>query len=193
MKWIGTAIALASICFVTVTHAERIVSPPGAAATIDDGEGNSRLLLAWNPPTNDEHVTINRATLRFNLAGEPENRSLRIRLYPITSSWSPATADWVQGWSRPGGDFNEEVWSHATIELNRGPHAFVFDVTNVVKEVMEEGYAPHGFLITAEPAERIGLADDDIGRFAALGDGSIEVSWRRVPPAPRATGEIDGQ
>jgi hypothetical protein len=103
------------------------------------------------------------------------------------------SVDWTQGWSRPGGDFDEDVWSHATIELNRGAHSFVFDVTNVVKEVMEEGYSPHGFLITAEPEERIGLSDEDIDRFASLGEASIEVSWRRVPPAPNAQPEGEDQ
>ncbi len=181
-EFLGAALVLAFAA--GAAQAERVASPPSGMATIDDGEGHARVLVAWTPPTEDEPVAVSRATLRFGVSGESESRSLRVRVYPITSAWNPQSANWTSGWSRPGGDFDEDVWSHATIDLGRGAHDFSFDVTNVVKEAMEEGYEPYGFLITAEPGEGIGFAESDATRLAGLENASIEVSWRRVPPAP---------
>lgn len=186
MKEMFGTIALITIGYFGTALAEQVTSVPGRSATIDDGEGHSRILLPWAAPTEDENVTVSRAIFHFEVGGETEERLLRVRLYPITSAWTPETVDWANGWSSPGGDIDEEVWCHATIELERGSHTFAFDVTNVVKEVMEEGYEPYGFLITSEPSEGIGLQEGDLGRFSEIADGSLEVSWRRVPPKPSA-------
>lgn len=157
---------------------------------IQDASGNTRLLFHWEPALDAEHFAIRRATLRFDLGGEAESRSLRLRIHSITSRWDPATVAWDRGWQTPGGDVDEDIALSTSLDLGAsGPVAL--DITSLAKDVLEGGAAFEGFLVTADPADGEGLRVDDAARLAGLSLARIELAYRKTPPPPRQVVQVD--
>jgi hypothetical protein len=142
-------------------------------APTPDGRGGSGVFFRWSPEL-AEGAAVRRATLRFDRTGEAVGRALTVRVYPVTAAWSG------NGPVR----YDADLWSHAEVDLaESGP--VVIDVTTVVKEIVESGFEAYGFVLAADGAEESGLTQADISRLAGLSSGTIDVTWRRVPGAPR--------
>jgi hypothetical protein len=178
--------AFAAAILAAPASAERAARGITDVTAIHDGSGHARLLFHWDPAVDAESFAIRRAILKFDLAGDTEARSLEIRVHPLSVPWDASTVTWTRGWTVPGGDFDADRLSNSRIELGRGAGPVAVDVTNVVKEILEEKEPFHGFLVTAHPAEGVGLRGQDLFRFAGLTNASLELSWRKVPPKPRA-------
>jgi hypothetical protein len=139
-----------------------------------DERGGSRLLFRWDPQLAGGDVAVRRAVLRFDLSGEVQEKSVTLRIHPVTSPWAGG-----------GGTirYDEELWSHAEIDLRRSGRVVV-DVTNLVKEIVEEGLTTYGFVVRADAGSREGFGAPDLAQFSGLSSGVIEVVWRKVPPRP---------
>jgi hypothetical protein len=55
-------------------------------------------------------------------------------------------------------------------------------MTSLLKYEKEEGEDIRGFLLTARGREGNGIPAADMARFSRLGNATIEVSYRRLPP-----------
>ena len=93
---------------------------------------------------------------------------------------------WSNGWSRPGGDFDESVYSAFSLDLGRGAHAASTDVSQLLKEVYESGASSEGVLLTlhSDDAEREGIASQDLLRFSSLASATLHVNYVKVPRSP---------
>jgi hypothetical protein len=81
-----------------------------------------------------------------------------------------------------GGDFDEELFATADVDLSRGPASAVFDVTTILKEVLESGMTADGFLLTVDPVDGAGIPVTDLTRFGALATATFDVHYRPLPP-----------
>jgi hypothetical protein len=180
-----TAIAIAFACIATSARAEKAARGLADLTTIQDGEGHGRILFNWTSPIDSEDFVIQRAILRFDLAGEVDTRSLRLVAHPISKTWDPATVTWTRGWSNPGGDFDIERVAYGEIDLKRGSGPAYLDVTNIARETFKAGRTNQGLLVTVQPEDGIGIESEDLPRLAGLANASLEVTWRRTPPRPK--------
>jgi hypothetical protein len=134
----------------------------------------------------EESIAIWKAMFRFDLEGQGENRTLPLVIHPVMTDWNPGTVAWETGWNRPGGDFDEELFARAELNLGRGAGQVSVDVTSILKEIVEDGYTCHGFLLTVDRSEGIGFSEADLARVANLGNARLDVSYRAVPPVTQA-------
>jgi hypothetical protein len=151
---------------------------------IEDGRGSARVLLrAGASITSLTGVALSQATLTVTMAGTPAERTLRLRIYPITTTgWNALSVSWTGGWSRAGGDYDEELFAAADVDLSRGSGTAVFDVTSMLKDVLESGMTADGFLLTVDPADGVGIPVTDLTRFGTLATATFDVRYRNVPP-----------
>jgi hypothetical protein len=151
---------------------------------MQDGAGSSRIVFrASSSVTGLTDAIVSKALLTVATTGAPESRRARVRVYPVTAvGWNPAGVTW-SGWSRPGGDYDEELFASAELDFTRGAATAVFDVTAIVKEVLESGMTADGFLLTADPVEGAGIPLADAARFGTLSSATLDVTYHRVPAA----------
>jgi hypothetical protein len=153
-------------------------------AVIENGQGAARVLFRAGGIEGLENVAISRATLTVAAAGQPEDRALEFWIHPVTRPWDPASVKWERGWSRPGGDFDDELLSIARLDLRADASEVAFDVTGLMKEIVEAGMEAHGFILTLAPADGVGIRVEDLSRLGSLADAALEIEYRRVPPRP---------
>ncbi|HMB68322.1 MAG TPA: hypothetical protein VKU85_03390, partial [bacterium] len=123
-------------------------------------------------------VTIWKATLSVPVTGTPADRTVSLRLHPITAAWSPLGTDWNAGWTRAGGDYDEELFATAEVNYGSGTATAVFDVTAILKETLEHGMFADGYLLTVDPKDGAGLSVADLTRFGTLAGATLDVKYR---------------
>lgn len=164
----------------------------GDLTTIANDRGAARILFKA-PSMDRANIAVSRATLTVAVTGPVAARRMGLRIHPVTTSWMPGGVSWTAGWSRAGGDFDDDLYAWAELDLNRGATDLVFDMTRVVKEIVEEGVFADGFILTVDPGEGVGLPADDVTRFEDLSSASLDVTYRYIHPrrrdANRAAGE----
>lgn len=186
MRRMQLVIAAAIVLLGSATIAEEAARILSDSAVINDGRGSSRILFHWSPSVDAERFVVSRAVLRFDVSGAAETRSLRLSLHPVTSQWDAASVSWNSGWRTPGGDFDSEIESRAEVDLSRGASSTAWDVTSLVKEVLEGGQTFHGLLVTSSGSEDGGgIRTEDAARLSNLANATIELTYRRAPPIPR--------
>jgi len=159
----------------TPAHAERLTRGVTGVSTISGGiEGGSDIAFHWDPSVAEGNVAISKAVLRFTLAGQPVDGALAARVYPITSPWNEGA---------PSVTYDHDLWSRVELDL-RGEGTVAIDVTNLVKEVVEEGQPYYGFVIARGPGEENGLSQAETARLAGLSSATMDVTWRLVPDRP---------
>ncbi len=156
--------------------------------TIQNEAGQGRILFRADLPEEPGAIAVRRAILTVPVtaadgAGDRTSRRLDLRVYPVTRAWSAGSADWATGWSRPGGDFDPDVYGHADADVGRGG-TVQFDVTVAVKEILEHGMEAHGFLLTVAPDTGEGIASDDRASLEGFAGATLEVQYRELPPRP---------
>jgi len=162
------------------TWADRRAESVGEYAVIDDGEGVNRCLFKAEGLRNLDSVAISHARISFDVSGQMTDRALYLRICPVTRNWSAASVDWTTGWSRPGGDFEEDLAADAAIDLSRTGRKAVFDVTPIVKEWLESGQEFYGFILTTQVRDGDGVRTEDLSRLSGLQNASLEVNYRKV-------------
>ena len=158
---------------------------------IQDEVGTSRVLFRADLPQESSAIAVRRAILTVPVAAVEgaegrTSRRLDLRVYPVTRSWSAGSADWTTGWSRPGGDYDSDVYGHADADVGRGG-SIQFDVTVIVKEMLEHGAPAHGFLLTVAPDAGEGIVATDRASLEGFADATLEVQYRELPPRPART------
>lgn len=156
------------------------VDPPIAeSAVIHDGFGSARILLKIGQQLPPPGSLVSRATLRVPLSGLVSAKTIRASLHPVTRAWNARSVSWSSGWSRPGGDFNDELFAEVEADLGRND-ALTFDVTHLIKEIVEEGVFADGFILTVHPGDGIGYSEEDAARFQGISGATLDVRSRII-------------
>jgi hypothetical protein len=175
---------MTSACIaVQAGYADSLTRSVQDVTVISDGAGSSRILFDVSSIGDLGNVAISRATLTLSLSGSTGEGRQTLRLHPVTSSWSPGGASWT-GWSRPGGDFDETIYTRTELDLSRSGTVSI-DATSLLKEMVEGGMTTYGFILTTDPGAGDGLSSDVVSRLQSLGSATLELKYRKVPPKPR--------
>jgi hypothetical protein len=156
--------------------------------TIENEAGASRILFRIDQLDRLRHSLIRMAQLRvpYTLAS-PDERTLELRIYPVTTAWTQGSVAWDTGWENPGGDFEADLYSPARVDLRSRTGTLVFDLTVALKEIVEGGMEDHGFLVSVRPSEADGIEADDLALFQNLASADLDVSYHSlVSRSPRA-------
>jgi hypothetical protein len=137
---------------------------------VNNGEGDHRILFRTSEMPFSEKTVIQRATLTLPYSGASEERALSLRIHPITESW--------RGFDT---EFDRDVYASAGADLNRGSGTDVFDMTSLMKEILEDGMTADGFVLTVASEEREGLSEDDASRFASMEGAELKVTTTVLP------------
>ena len=174
-KWamLATAVTLVSL-ISSRAMAEQSARTISDVTVIEHPEGGSQIAFRWDPSIPEGNVAVRQALLRFELQGNPIERSRTIRVYPITSNWSPGS---------PSVEYDEGFWTRTELDFSRNGPAVV-DLTALVKDIVEADMTSYGFLLTVGPGDEPGLDEAEVARFGGLSTGTVDVKWRSVPQVP---------
>jgi hypothetical protein len=184
----GTLALLAVLIVSPLANADRATSSVTDVAVIQNGEGAARVLFRCPEMIAADGIAIRRATLTIPVVGLGEARALHLQLHPVTANWNARAVDWTTSWSRPGGDFDDELYTRTRVDLASGATTASLDVTMLVKEIVEAGMTADGFILSVVPHEGEGIRVEDLPRLAALAGASLAVSYVKVPAIDRRRG-----
>lgn len=187
MKMLAILVPLLGFVVVaSVAIADEMTLAVKDVATITDESAVARVLFRLDGTPELGNIAIARATLDVPLGGESEDRAFRLQIHPVTTQWNRTSVDWTTGWSRPGGDFEDDLYGRAEVHFDQGATHGVFDLTTPLKEIVEAGMEADGFILTLAPVDGRGIPGDELSRFADLGEATMTIQYKRLPPAPRA-------
>ena len=181
--WIGLA---SGVLLVGIASAAELTRGVTDVTTIADGQGSSRMLFRLASAIEVPDIAIRSAQLTFTVSRAASERKVALRIHPVTTAWSAGAAGWT-GWSRDGGDFDEDLFGRVEVDLSSSSEVRI-DVTAVMKEVLEEGMQVDGFILTVDPREGAGIAAGDVSAFSGLSDATLEMTYRKSPPVPGQRG-----
>lgn len=178
-----TMTALLLLTLPALSLADQRTVPVRDATWIQDDRGNSRLLFRLDEILPGQGIAVSRASLVLPLAGVAIESRARLRAYAVTREWAPGAVGWTGGWTRPGGDFDEDIYVPVDADLSRG--FLVVDLTPLVKEWAEGEADYHGFVLTTDPADRVGLPSPLRDRLGSISGAEVHLSYVRVPRVAR--------
>jgi hypothetical protein len=176
------AFVLALALSFGVAEARRSSGTVQDYSTFSDTNGDTRIIFRVAPTETFQNVAISRATLGFQLLGTAAEGSLRLRVHPVTASWSAGGVSW-NAWSTPGGDINEDLYTPLEVDLSSGSAWVEVDLTPLLKEAFEKGAASEGFLLMPDPGSSARLTASDAQRFAGLANATLDIRYRELPSA----------
>jgi hypothetical protein len=161
-------IAQAKTRSFNVDRATAIVAP--------EEHGAIRALIAFDlPMTELEGRWIRSAFLEFDVVQATET-TLDVELAEISTHWTSAT--WTSPWRTPGGDWYQGLEIPLRIDLSETGTVRV-NVTTEIREALEEGRAPSGFiLMPGRHLDQQGLLGDEVARLGFL-SAKLVVDHRR--------------
>ena len=181
---------------IAILGAAAIVAPSSAetrSVVVSDVDfivseaGRGRILLKFPSLHGLENVAIAEAKLRIPVPTVAPEEGLEIRVHPITRSWTPGAVDWTTGWTRPGGDFHDEIYGNSEFKSAGGRLTSDVDVTTIVLEMIA-GRETHGFILTVPQHRGEGFSDVNRERLVqALEGARLEIRYRNriLPPRLR--------
>jgi len=147
-------------------------------SVIESPEGEARILFRFEDLTAEEGTAIVRsAELALPLSGEAVSREYELRIHPVTRAWS--SPDWETGWERAGGDFEDDLFARARVDLSRGGQTVRFDLLSLMNRALTEEFMD-GLILTVAPFDGAGIPEEDLARFAALESSAIQVQYRWI-------------
>jgi len=178
MQWRFMALLAALVGTVTPGWAiERNLSIADTAV-IESPEGESRILFRFEDLEEREGTAIVRsAELAVTLSGDVAAREYELRIHPVTRAWS--NPDWSTGWERAGGDFEDDLFARAGVDLSRGGQTVRFDLLPVMNRALGDEFMD-GLILTVAPFDGAGIPEEDLARFAALESSAIQVQYRWI-------------
>jgi len=152
-RWILLAGVLA---LAATAHAGKVVLSNAEVGYIGSPEPRyeGRYLIRFELPELLSRCTVELAILEVRAPVTcPEGTGgVAVDVFPLTREWDAATADWSEGWSTPGGDFDMSL--HGGWGARPGESSLMrFDVTDMVAAWTSGKLRNCGLLVTAEPGE----------------------------------------
>ncbi len=151
---------------------------------VTNGEGASRVLFRLPVSTASERTIVKKAILTVPFTGAPEEKSLELRICPVTEAW-PSGASWST-------EFDADVFAPARVDLGSGSGSATFDLTVLLKEVLEDDLTSDGFVLVSGSQVVDGLTGDDADRFETLEGAQLQLVTTILPtgrPVAAAQGE----
>jgi hypothetical protein len=180
----GAMLALLfSLLASTVSRAAGISISFPVVLAVQNGRGAARILFRAAPIPFTERTVIERAILRIPFTGEVESRSLPLRVCLVTEDWSRGGT-----WDTR---YDPYLLSRGEADLRAGSGVATFDVTALLKEMLEYGTYADGFVLTAGRKDRQGITEAEAARFASLEGAELRV-WTTMFPSKRPRIAIDG-
>jgi hypothetical protein len=174
-------ISLAVLALAAPAWARQMTASVKDVTELLDGSGSARVLFRLAPAEKLDGMLVSRATVTFQAAGTPTREPLRLRVHPVTTSWTAGAVSWTSGWSRAGGDYDEEIYVPVEVDLSSGSATVELDLTPLVKESVEGGAVTDGFILTTDPAVATGLTATDAVGFLGLTAGTVDIRYREAP------------
>ncbi len=164
--------------------AEPVIAAPSDFATITNAEGKSRVLFHVPWGTLQPNSRIERATLLVSLSGPSTSKILTLQLHPVLTPWSAGSVTWDSGWDTPGGDIDPDIYTRAEFDLGNGVASFGIDVTHFMKEILEDGLAAEGILVTVPPYQGEGFDAADLSWVEGMASVVLDLDTRAYSPPP---------
>lgn len=184
-RTIGLAVFLGSLVSAPLARAETKTLSVGQVGTMVSTAGETRVLFKVNGLNRLDSMAIRRATLTIPYTrASTEDRRVSLRAMPVTRDWSGSVVSWTGNWTRPGGDYDEELYSRAKADLRRGSGSLTFDLTTALMEEVREGGDFYGFLVTVDEAEGEGLRSTDVSLLDGVANASVTLTYRGLPTGP---------
>ena len=141
-----------------------------------DRAESPRILVNWNLPANLDMRFVDAAVISIKLEKEG-TKQLGVQLHPLTSAWSAQNASWTAGWTKAGGDFDQEVASPALL-TNQNAGAVSIDVYLSIREILANQRSNYGFIIVPERAEGVALKPIAANEGARLANSKLILAYR---------------
>ena len=174
----------AALMLLTLTagvSAETLVVPAQVVRPIDNGEGQSRVLLRFRPIDGLQDMAIARAYLAIASEQRAEITSpIVLQVHPILREWSEGAVTWTAGWSRPGGDIHDEVYVRHTVDPAELGREIRIDVESLIRE-MRHGAAFYGFALTSAPYRGVGLRPAELMGLMGFATARLVVEYEALP------------
>jgi hypothetical protein len=109
--------------------------------------GFGRLLFKFDLPEQLNGVTIDYAELVF-IATPDTGRSYICLMVacPLTNNWASANLSWSDGWTTPGGDFTDTIYSTCLIRTSQD-RLTRMDITDIVQMWVDGTLTNHGLIM----------------------------------------------
>lgn len=108
-----------------------------------------RALVRFDLPQNlDTTKFVTFAELRFAVnTTQRFERPIRLRVCPITRTWSPGNISWSGPWTNPGGDFADSIGCIGHIDSSRQFNVRI-DVANIIQHYIRGYMVNNGLIIS---------------------------------------------
>jgi len=150
---------------------------------VHNGRGEARILFRAAPIPFTERTVIERAILRIPFTGEAESRTLPLRVCLVTEDWSRGGT-----WDTRYDPF---LLARGEANFRAGSGIATFDVTALLKEILEYGTYADGFVLTAGRKDRQGITVAEAARFASFESAELRI-WTTMFPSKRPRIADDG-
>lgn len=178
---------------VPASEGREMVLPIERFAVISDA-GEHRILLAVGEENWLSQAYIEDAHLVFDLPADLSGlplEPLEVQVYAISSAWD-ASVTWRGGWSRDGGDIDEDVFARSRIHFDRADGKVRIPVGGVLRQSVQGG-GVYGLLLTVAPYHGRGLRTEQMALLTNATAAQVEVNWSPRPPeSPRRQRALGG-
>lgn len=171
MKRLWATLMIAAVATASAARAEDQTVALRDVAVVQNGRDEARIYFRTALASLPSSVVIERAELTVPYAGSAEDRSLEVRVCPVTGSWTSG-ARWDTA-------FDEELYSRADLDLRSGSGALRFDVTVPLVAMHEHGLAADGFVLTI--AGDRGLRAADLSRLSTFEGARLTLRTTALP------------
>ena len=169
MRWFFAFVTALSVS--TVSAAEHEV-PLLDVTAVTSQRGAVRVLFRTAALPSMERELIESAVLTVPYSGAAAERSMELRVCPVTESWS--------GGGRFDVRFDDELYARGDFDLRRGSGVMTFDVTVPLREILEEGMSADGFVLTGMRVGD-GIPGADVVRIAGLPGAVLHLRTIELP------------
>src|SRR5262245_43657714 len=141
--------------------------------TVQDGRGSGRIIFRVDPITTSDRVHVDRAILTLPFSGTIVERSIELRVCPVTGSLAGGG-----DWETP---FDAELYGRAPWDLRNGSGTLGFDLTSAFRAIRAQGSPVEGFVLTVGHPVDGGVPLEDLARLSGLAGASLRVTTSRLP------------
>ena len=178
---ISAALTVLVLALTASASAETLVLPAQVSRPIDNGAGESRILLRFRPIEGLLDMAIARAYLAIGSERRGDVAApIVLQVHPILRDWSEGTATWTAGWTRPGGDIHDEIYVRHTVDPADLGRELRIDVESLIRE-MRQGTVFYGFALTVAPYLGEGLRPEALLGLTGLADARLVVEYEALP------------
>lgn len=145
------------------------------------GSDYGRLLFKFDLLEQLNGVAIDYAELRFTATPDTgESYICLMGVFPVTKTWNSADLSWSSGWSNPGGDYVDTIYSSCLIRTSTDRLTRV-DITHIVRMWVDSTLANHGvILMPLEDSDRF-MKLHSTGSFPQGVKAIVRVFYTREP------------